>query len=166
MDIGSLCRHEIISVAADASVRDAADAMRRHHVGALVVTDRDEPGRALGLLTDRDLALEVLAAGRDPASATAGDLCHGPLVGVEGTASVQDAVDAMQRAGVRRLLVVQADGSLLGVISADDLLEAIAGELDTLAAALRTGIARESERTSPRLGRNRPSGIYLVRNEP
>jgi predicted transcriptional regulator len=49
MNVSSLCHRQIVSIGANASVREAAEAMRQHHVGALVVTDAQEPGRAIYL---------------------------------------------------------------------------------------------------------------------
>lgn len=163
MNIASLCRREIISVGANASVQEAAAAMRNHHVGALAVTDPDEPSRVIGMVTDRDLVIDLLALGHSPQGQTIGSLCHINLAGVQGTATIQEAVQAMQRSGVRRLLVVQTDGALIGLVSADDLFEAIAAELAGLAAALRGGIAREDARTSSG-GPELPSALYLARN--
>lgn len=164
MNISSLCARDVVSVGANASVREAAEAMRRGHVGALVVTDPEEPGRAIGMVTDRDLVVGLLAKGRAPEDQPIGALCSTSLVGVPPTATVQEAVRAMQKEGVRRLLVVEPGGTLVGVLSADDLFEAIAGELDGLAKALREGISREGQRTVP--GAELPRALYLTRNEP
>ena len=167
MDMSSLCKREIVSVRADASIREAAEAMRYHHVGALVVTDPEEPGRAVGIITDRDLVVDVLAAGVPVETQTIGALCSTNLVGIPATATVQDAVRAMQRDGVRRLLVVRPGGTLLGLVSADDLFEVIATELETLAGALRSSISRESARTTPTgPGFELPGAMYLPGHEP
>ena len=133
MDISSLCRHEIISVSANASVRDAALAMRTHHVGSLIVTDPLEKGRAIGVITDRDLVINLLAPGAPVDGQPVGNLCSTELIGIVATATVGDAVQAMRNAGVRRLLVVRPDGGLVGLVSSDDLFEAIAGEFGALA---------------------------------
>ena len=167
MNVSSLCHRDIVSVGANASVREAADAMRQHHVGALVVTDPEEPGRAVGVLTDRDLVINLLAPGRSADGQAAGSFCSSSLVGVPATATIPEAVRAMRRAGVRRLLVVEPGGSLLGLLSADDLFEAIAAELEALAGALRSGIARESLRTMPEgPAFDLPRAIYLPGHAP
>lgn len=165
MNIGQLCERDVVSVPASASVRQAAGAMRDHHVGALAVTDPYESQRVIGIVTDRDLVIELLATGRAPEAQAIGALCQGELAGVPASASLDDAVRAMQRAGVRRLLVTEPDGAVTGLVSLDDLLEAVAGELDALAGTLRTSIAREGARTAPRTG-NAARGLYITRNEP
>lgn len=167
MNIASLCRREVVAVNANASVREAAQAMRNQHVGALAVTDPEEPGRIVGIVTDRDLVVELLATGRAPTGLAIGNLCHHELVGVPASASIDEAVDAMQRAGVRRLLVQQADGGVVGLVSADDLFEAIATELGGLTGALRGGIVREGMRARTGAERSQPpQSLYLARNEP
>lgn len=167
MDISSLCKREIVSIRANASIREAAEAMRQNHVGALVVTDPEETGRAVGFVTDRNLVVDLLATGLPVEEQTIGALCSTNLVGIPATATVQEAVQAMRRAGVRRLLVVQPGGTLVGLVSADDLFEAIAGELEALAGALRSSISRETVRTMPdRPAFEVPRAVYLPGHEP
>lgn len=167
MDISSLCKREIVSVRANASIREAAEAMRFHHVGALVVTDPEEPGRAVGFVTDRNLVVDILATGLPVEGQTIGSLCSTNLVGIASTATVQEAAQAMRRAGVRRLLVVRPGGTLVGLVSADDLFEEIAGELEALAGALRSSISRETVRTTPDgTAFEVPRAIYLPGHEP
>lgn len=145
MDIASICRQDIITIDENASLQDAASLMRSQHVGALVVTADDaERPRVVGMVTDRDLAIEVLARNLAGADVRIGQLANRNLAAVPGSAGVAEAVSAMQRAGVRRLLVTEDDGQLAGLVSTDDLLDALAGELSGLAGALHAGIARES----------------------
>ena len=170
MDISSLCRNEIVSVSANASVREAALAMRTHHVGSLIVTDPQEKGRAVGVITDRDLVINLLAPGSPVDGQPVGTLCSTELIGIVATATVGDAVQAMRNAGVRRLLVVRPDGGLVGLVSSDDLFEAIAGEFGALAGALRSGLARENVRTMPNghsgHASDFPRAIYMPGHEP
>lgn len=167
MNVSDLCERDIVTVPASASVRNAAMAMREHHVGALAVTDPYEPGRVIGVVTDRDLVVDLLAMGQPAEGQAIGAFCRTELAGVPGTASIGDAVRAMQRSGVRRLLVTGPDNAVTGLVSVDDLLDAIAGEIDALAGALRVGAGRErarSTRKSP--GGESPRNLYITRNEP
>lgn len=167
MNVSDLCERDIVTVPASASVRQAAAAMREHHVGALAVTDPYEAGRVIGLVTDRDLVLDLLATGRSPEGQPIGEFCRTELAGVPGTASIGEAVQAMQRSGVRRLLVTGPGGEVTGLVSLDDLLEAVAGELDALAETLRAGAGRErarGKRASP--SREPTRNLYITRNEP
>ncbi len=146
MNIGSICRRPIITVDAEQSLQQAATLMREHHVGALVVieTRAEDPGpRVLGVISDRDLAIEVLARGGDGAQVRAGRLVRGRVVSVPEQSELSDAVALMQSAGVRRLLVSDAEGLLVGLVSFDDILPACVAPLAGLADALRKGLERE-----------------------
>ncbi|MEO8653240.1 MAG: CBS domain-containing protein [Ramlibacter sp.] len=149
MNIASICQRRVITIEADASLKEAATSMRENHVGALVVVDAVEASRVTGVVTDRDLAIEVLAGDVDAARISIGQLVNGALVAVAGSASIRDAVTAMDEGGVRRLLVTDADGRVIGFLSSDDLLDAVSSELSGLASALRSGIARENAERGP-----------------
>lgn len=143
MDIASLCSREVVGIDAGSTLRQAAGLMCEEHVGALVVTTGSEPPKVVGIVTDRDLALDALGREGNPDDLKVGHLAKSPPLAVQGTSSVRDAVDAMQQSGVRRLLVVDADGGVIGLVSSDDLLAAVSEELEGLARALRANIKRE-----------------------
>jgi CBS domain-containing protein len=149
MNIASICQRPVITIESDATLRETASSMRDNHVGALVVIDADEPSRVAGVVTDRDLAIEVLASDADVANLCVGQLVNGTLVSVPGSGSLQDAVIAMEEGGVRRLLVTDSGGRVIGFLSSDDVLDAVAAELGGLARALRSGIARENAERPP-----------------
>jgi len=149
MTIARLCKRDIVTVGANASLREAAALMRGRHVGALLVTVPGDLGeQAVGMLTDRDMVVEILARDLDPGDVKVAQVASRGLASVPGSASIADAVAVMQQAGVRRLLVTEAQGQIAGFVSADDLLDALAGELGGLAQALRAGIAREAAQRS------------------
>lgn len=143
IDIGTLCEREVVGIPGRASVREAAALMCEEHVGSLVVVTGDDPPEVLGILTDRDLVLDVLGRDQPAAPLRAGDLAKTPPVAVRASASLAEAVAAMDKAGVRRLLVVDDDGGVVGLVAAEDLMAAIAQELAGLARALHSGIERE-----------------------
>ena len=165
MKIGSLCQREFVSIHAHALLRNAAALMREQHVGARVVIDSAEPPHVLGVVTDRDLAIDVLVRDLNVATTRIGEIASNSLVAVATTASVHEAVSAMEEGGVRRLLVTEEDGSVIGFVSADYLIGAIASELGSLASALRNVIARESaERAAISTPPTRP--VFLPRGMP
>jgi CBS domain-containing protein len=147
MNIGSICKRHLVTIDAGASLQQAASLMREHHVGALVIIDSSNDGsgpRVVGIVTDRDLAIEVLARGGDASQAQAGMLAQGRLVSVPEEAGLDEAVALMQAHGVRRLLVNDAKGLLVGLLSFDDLLPACVAPLAGLADAMRKGLEREA----------------------
>lgn len=143
MNIASLCTRDVVGIRADAPLHEAATRMCEEHVGALVVVTSSEPPQVVGMLTDRDLVLDVLGRVDAPRDLRAGDLAKSPPLAVPGSASLQEAVVAMEKAGVRRLLVVEEDGGVIGIVSADDIVATIADELAALSRALRRNIERE-----------------------
>lgn len=168
MNIASLCAREIVAIPASAPVRQAAALMRDEHVGALAVTDPYAPGRVIAVVTDRDLVVDLLAAGRPVDGQAIGSIAQGELAGVPAEASIHDAVQAMQRSGVRRLLVMGENHAVVGLVSMDDLVGAVAEELDALAATLRDGVLREGlrQRAKARAEGDPPHPLYISRDEP
>lgn len=168
MNIASLCARGIVTVPASDSVREAARRMRDEHVGALAVTDPDAPGRVIGIVTDRDLVIELLATEHSVEGQAIGAIARSDLTSVPAEASIHHAVQAMRRGGVRRLLVTGKHDAVVGLVSIDDLLDVVAGELDALAATLRDGTMREGtrKRARARAEGESPHPLYITHNEP
>jgi CBS domain-containing protein len=146
MNIGSICKRHVVTIDAGAPLQEAARRMRDQHVGALVITrDTSEGRRVEGLVTDRDLAVEVLA-GETPGSRlqAVGQFTERTLVTATESTGLSQAIDLMRAAGVRRLLVRDEQGRLAGLVSFDDLLQACAEELSGLADVVRKGLQREA----------------------
>lgn len=145
MKIGSICRRRIVTLDAAGTVAEAAALMAEQHVGALVITTATPDGpRVAGMVTDRDLVIDVLAHGPVPATMTIGQIANRPLAGVDEEADLGDAAAVMQKAGVRRLLVTDREQRLVGIVSFDDLLLAAAGDLSALAGVSKAAIDRET----------------------
>jgi CBS domain-containing protein len=167
MNLSQLCQRDILTLSAEASVRKAAEMMRTHHVGALALTDPEDPTRVVGVVTDRDLVIHLLAQDRTPQEQNIGAFSTVHLIRVPGTATVHEAVQAMNQHGVRRVFITEPNGRLMGLLSIDDLLATLADELSALSQALRMGIDLESSRTSPMLNPgDLPGGMYLAQHEP
>ena len=120
-----------------------AQLMRKHHIGALVVVDAIEKTRAVGILTDRDLVLELMAEGLDPTVFTAGDIMTVDLVTATPQMDALDAVQLMQTHRLRRLVIVDDGGHLVGIATMEDVLGLLARELAGLAAGLAGARDRE-----------------------
>ena len=132
----------------DTTAVAVAQLMRKHHVGALVVVDAVEKTRPVGIVTDRDLVLELMAEVLDPAVFTAGDIMSVDLVTARPDMDAMDAVQLMQKHRLRRLVITEASGELVGIVTMEDVLELLARELADLAAGLVGARDRETrERT-------------------
>ena len=140
MNVAQLCSRNVVSVRKTDEVVAAARLMREHHVGYLVVVEPDFAGstvRPIGVLTDRDIVVSIVARERDPRSLVVGDVMTENPVVVDQFDSIATAVQQMRRIGVRRMPVVGSVGELIGVLSLDDVLDALAGQLQNLAGAVR-----------------------------
>lgn len=121
----------------------AAKLMRKHHIGALVVVDAQEKTRPVGIVTDRDLVLELMAEGLDPTVFTAGDIMSVDLVLASPDMDVMEAVQLMKKHRLRRLVMTDKQGRLVGIATMEDVLELLAQELASLATALAGARDRE-----------------------
>lgn len=146
MAIGEICNREVVFTRPNESVRSAALLMREHHVGSLVVVD-EAGGRRIpaGILTDRDIAVGVVALGLDPAATLVGAVMSPEVIVEREDRGVAETVALMRQKGLRRLPVVDRAGSLVGLVSADDLLELLAEELTGLASMVAREQRRETE---------------------
>jgi CBS domain-containing protein len=114
--IRDVMTESVVTAAPDASVREVAEIMRERNVGSIVLV---QDGRLVGFLTDRDLAVSVLADARDP-SDRATDHASTPVVTAAPGLDVEEAAELMVAHGIRRLPVL--DGAeLIGIVTLDDL---------------------------------------------
>ncbi len=145
MRVREFCSRVIVVAEPETDLRTAAQMMRDNHVGALVVVDRKEGARRpLGIITDRDIVVAVVAAaGVRPETLAVRDVMASELAVVNENDGVFEAIDVMKDRGARRLPVVASDGTLIGILTLDDLLRVLATELDGLAEAVRAETARE-----------------------
>ncbi len=135
MNAGEICCREVVVARPDEPVLEAARRMRDEHVGSLVVVE-GEPSELcpVGIVTDRDIVVQVLARSADVVNKLdVGDLMTRELAAVTEDATIDSAVATMRQRGVRRLPVVDARGVLVGILSLDDVLEALAEQVQDLA---------------------------------
>jgi CBS domain-containing protein len=134
MLIGDICTREVIQCDRTTSTLELSQLMRRSHVGDIVVTDQPNGKRiAVGIVTDRDLVVKVMAEERDSLATTAGDIMSVELITAGERNTVHEVAELMRFKGVRRVPVVDEDGALLGIVTLDDLLTVIGEELNLLA---------------------------------
>lgn len=123
-DVSSVMTADPACCTADTPLRDVARMMVEHDCGQIPVVDADR--RPVGVVTDRDIAVRVVAAGKDPAQATAADAMTSPCSSVTSDTSLHDTTCLMEAQKVRRVPVVDGDGRLAGIVSIADL--ALAGK--------------------------------------
>ncbi len=150
MEVIKLCRRNAVTIRAYEELNAAARLMRERHVGYLVVTEPvldDGEQRPVGVLTDRDIVVKVLAKGTDPRTLRVGDVMTRDPVLAAATDPLAGVLGSMRRIGVRRMPVVGDHGQLIGVLSFDEVIDALAGELSDVA-----GTIRQEQRAEEALG--------------
>jgi CBS domain-containing protein len=146
MSVGALCNHNVVTIGAQADIAEAATALRQSHVGDVIVTElRQGRPHAIGIITDRDIVVEVLAQNVDPGTLTVGDVMSTDLLTLREDNSVETALREMARAGVRRAPVVASDQTLVGVLSVDDAIAHLATLMHHVANAIGSEQRIETE---------------------
>jgi CBS domain-containing protein len=145
VSIGEYCSREVIIARRNESVLEAARLMRQYHVGAVVIVDEANDKRyPVGVVTDRDLVMEVLVNKLDPENLRIGEILADGVVTVGESDGVFDTVQRMRKTGVRRAPVVGDSGELIGIIAVDDLIALIAEEMTELHKLIRYEQEREA----------------------
>lgn len=139
MSLESLLRKPLKTLPSDASCQDAALLMRDANIGCVVVVAENE--RPLGILTDRDLVLQIVAKGRDGKQVCVADVMSSEPIFLSLDRELSDVVHVMRDLAVRRLPVVDEEGRALGIVALDDVLLLLADQLGDLAGAVRSELA-------------------------
>jgi CBS domain-containing protein len=146
MSVGEFCNREVIVIEKQESVFDAAKLMRHQHVGDVVVIEK-QGGRnvPVGMLTDRDIVIEVIAEDVEPASVTIGDIMSQDLLTVGEQDDLLETIKLMRARGIRRMPVVDDEGGLVGILTVDDVLELITEQMSDLVVLVTKERLRESK---------------------
>lgn len=147
MPIGEICNRDVVVVQRNESVLEAAKLMRNHHVGDVVVVEERGGLRVpVGLVTDRDIVVEIVATELDPGVITVEDIMEPELACVKDTEGIFETVQYMRGRNIRRVPVVDEGGGLIGILSLDDLLELLSEELLAIAKLVRYQRQKETKR--------------------
>jgi CBS domain-containing protein len=146
MPIGDVCVRDVAIGSKDMTVQDAAQLMRRLHVGNVVVAEERPSGQKVpvGIVTDRDIVVSVVATALDPAVYTLGDVVTEPLVTAHEDDGFFESLQRMRVHAVRRMPVVDREGGLVGIVSVDDLIQLLSEEMSQLAKLISREQAREA----------------------
>jgi len=138
--IWRICQRDVDTATVVEDIHAAAQRMESRCVGTLVVLDEHE--HPIGIVTDRDIALRVVGQGRNPEETSVGDVMTRSLRTLPEGAPLEGALAAMQSEGVRRLPVVDEAGLLVGMVSLDDVVAQLAGELSHVAEVMAASSPR------------------------
>jgi len=138
------CTAGVVCCGAQTTVLQAASLMRHKHVGDLVVVDDPQDERIpLGIVTDRDIVVEVLGNELDPAKITVGSLMRKPVVIAHESEDTTEVLQRMRTNGVRRLPVVAHNGEVVGIITLNDLLRLFVTDVGAVLDTMNKGQINE-----------------------
>jgi CBS domain-containing protein len=126
MSVGRICQRDVDIVGPNDSVLTAAERMRQRTVGCLVVVEQGQ--RPVGIITDRDLVIRVVADERNPAATTVAEVMTKFPDLVNDDTPIETALGMMRRRAFRRLPVIDKTGQLAGLVTLDDILMLLAEE--------------------------------------
>ena len=151
MSVGEFCNREVVIADKTASLIEIAKLMRRHHVGCVVITE-SQAGNNLpvGIVTDRDIVLEIVAPKLDLEAVNVGDVMSSDLLLAREVDGLWETLKRMRSRGVRRIPVVNDEKVLVGILTVDDILEVLANEFSELVTLMNKERRKEEAvRTQP-----------------
>lgn len=146
MGLVKCCREQVVAVSPDTPAVEVARVMSDKNVGSVVVVSGDN--RPVGVLTDRDLTVRVMAQERNPGEVRAGDIVTRDVITFRDSMGVYEAIQKMTTEGVRRMPVVDDGGKLIGIVTMDDIIRMLGEEM--------AAIAKNIEKQSPPMPREAP----------
>ena len=144
MTAGEYCSRKIVICNREEPVREAVDLMRKYHVGdVIVINQQNGITKPVGIITDRDIVIELVAMNINIDDMLVKDVMTTKLVTVKEDTPIASVIQLMSKKGVRRIPVIAADGSLVGILTTDDLLEVIAQELNGIVSLFSREVIQE-----------------------
>ena len=150
MPIMEYCTKHVITALGSQTVFDATKQMRDKNVGSIVVLDSDK--KPIGMVTDRDIVVKIVAQGKDPKSVPLKEIMSKHAVLLRQDQGIFEATKIMSEKGIRRIPVVDSEGKLAGIICLDDLIMTFGEEVANIANAIAYGTSRAEEKNSCRIG--------------
>jgi signal-transduction protein with cAMP-binding, CBS, and nucleotidyltransferase domain len=135
MTVLECCRMDVVTASPDAKVIEVAELMNNSKVGCVVITGNDQ--FPVGIVTDRDLVVRVIARGKDPKKTAIEEVMTRDPVVVEDGTGLFEAMQFIRDEGIRRLPIVDCDGKLAGIITLDDIIRLIGQEMQYIGDVIR-----------------------------
>jgi CBS domain-containing protein len=135
MTIGKIANRKVVTLSIDKTILDVAKLMKESNVGdVIIVNDESQP---VGIITDRDIAIKIVADEIPPNQMFASDVMSSDLLVLREYQAIQEAFDMMCAKGVRRAPIVDELNKLTGIVSSDDLVLLVADEIESYGKLIR-----------------------------
>lgn len=151
MSVGEFCNRDVVVADKNTSLVEIAQLMREHHVGCIVITAVQAENKIpLGIITDRDIVLEIVAPSLDLEAVAVGDVMSSDLLLAREVDGLWETLKRMRSRGVRRVPVINDEKVLVGILTVDDILEILANEFSELVTLMNKERRKEvAVRTQP-----------------
>lgn len=149
MNTGEVCNREVVVIGKNDSILNAAKLMRHYHVGDVVVveSESDQAERVpVGILTDRDIVVEIVATEIDQDTITIGDSMSYELITAQEEDDILETIKRMRKKGIRRLPVINSNGGLVGILTMDNIIDLIAEQMTDLTCLVANQQKREDRK--------------------
>jgi len=146
MGLVKCCREQVVAVSPDTPAVEVARIMGEKNVGSVVIVTGDN--RPVGVITDRDLTIRVMAQEKNPGEVRAGDIRTRDVITFQDSMGIYEAIQKMTAEGIRRMPVVDDTGRLIGIVTMDDIIRMLGEEM--------AAIAKNIEKQSPSLPKEAP----------
>jgi CBS domain-containing protein len=141
MKISEICRSDVVSIDQNASAAEAAKIMKRSRIGSLIAIEEGS-NKPIGIITDRDIVLKVIAEGKDPSSVKIAEFMSKNLYMENQDTDIAEVISMMKEKGIRRVPIIDDESRLCGIVSLDDLCLMVDKEQDNIADIIRKQISK------------------------
>ena len=141
MSLRNFCRKPLISVSPETNITEACRLMEQHNVGCVVV---ENSGKLCGILTDRDIALRVAGAGKDPHKTTVREIMTPDPIRICADRDIHHLTSLMRTYHVRRVPIVEGFDTTVGIVTLDDLMAQIGSEMSEISRAIAEELLQQS----------------------
>jgi CBS domain-containing protein len=136
MSLENFCRKPVVKILPEQNVADACRVMEENNIGSLVV---EHDGKLCGIITDRDIALKVAGASRDPQKTAVKEVMTGDPIRVSVDKDLRHLTSLMHAFHVRRVPIVNGHDTVVGIITLDDVVALLANEMSEIGKAISDG---------------------------
>lgn len=133
MSLRDFCRKPVVKIAPDCNVAEACRLMEQNNIGCLIA---EQDGKLCGIVTDRDIALRVVGAGRDPQKTTVSDIMTPNPIRISADKDLHHLTSLMHAYHVRRVPIVDGFDTILGIVTLDDLIALLGDEMAEIGRAI------------------------------
>lgn len=141
MSLQQFCRKPVVKISSERSVAETCRLMEENNVGCVIV---ESAGKLAGIITDRDIALKVAGAARDPLTTRVEEVMSPDPIRISVDKNVRSLTALLHAYHVRRIPIVDGFNEVLGIVTLDDLIELLGDEMSEIGKAIAEEFAKDN----------------------